>query len=66
MTHKLIQQLRNERSAQKISQGDLAGMAGTFQNHLCRLEKGIHSPTLDVLDTWANALGYELALVKKQ
>lgn len=66
MTHRIVNQLRIERAERGLSQMALAQDMGSFQNHVSRVERGGHSPTLDFLDQWACALGYELTLVKKQ
>lgn len=66
MRHKIVQQLRRERRAAEMTQDSLSLTLGKSLHHICDLESGKHSPRLELIDAWANALGYELALVKKQ
>jgi transcriptional regulator with XRE-family HTH domain len=65
MTHPIIEDLRRERVAGGLSQDGLASSFGTAQNLLSRYEMGKTSPTLESLSRWAQALNYEIRLVKK-
>lgn len=62
-THPLLLELDAARVAQGVSQQELAEVCGRGQNHINRLLCGVHSPTLDVLEIVARALGQKIVLV---
>jgi predicted transcriptional regulator len=62
----IIKQLRKIRRDREIAQQALAETAGLAQNHISYMESGRVKPTLNTLNQWANALGYELALRVKE
>jgi hypothetical protein len=64
-THAIARQLRNERVRQRIPQKVVAYQTGICATHLGKLETGVGTPTFARLLRWADALGYELKLVKK-
>jgi DNA-binding XRE family transcriptional regulator len=64
-TPRLFTELRNARIRNKISRKTVAFNAGIHPAHLGMLETGQHSPSLATTIAWANALGYELVVVKK-
>ena len=64
--HELVDELVRIRKAENISQSRLAELTGSKQQAISRTEKKEHSPSLKLFCTLANALGYELRLVKKQ
>lgn len=41
-----------------VSQAELAWRMGTAQTHVSELESGYHIPSVDILERYANALGY--------
>src|ERR1039458_6083997 len=52
--------LRELREAKGLSQRDVEDRAGLFRCHVSRIENGHVSPTLPVLERWAEALDVEL------
>jgi transcriptional regulator with XRE-family HTH domain len=63
--HPIVKELRRIRIDNKRSQMSLAGDLDIGQNVLSFREMGRVSPTLNTLSDWANALGYEIALMPK-
>lgn len=55
----------DERSAQGLTVDDLANDANVTTAGLRKIEKGEVTPTLKTVNKLLNALGYELAIVKK-
>lgn len=55
-TMKLADKIKKIRKEKKISQAELAEIAGINPNHLSRLETDKFSPTIPVLKKMANAL----------
>jgi transcriptional regulator with XRE-family HTH domain len=66
LSHKIVQQLRRERRLLELSQDVIAAKTGYDRAQVSQYERGIHSPKIEMISDWANALGFELALVKKQ
>ncbi|WP_043512363.1 helix-turn-helix domain-containing protein [Actinoplanes sp. SE50/110] len=62
----IIAQLRDRRNQRGLKPYVLAGLAGLSQQYVYRTEAGLHSPRLDTLRAWADALGYDLALVCRE
>lgn len=62
----LIDELVNARKEQNMSQSQLAKLTGNKQQAISRMENKEHSPSLKSFSSIANALGYELQLVKKE
>lgn len=60
----LIAQLRRVRMEKGIVQAVLAEHIGVHRSRLVAWECGNNAPTLFLLQAWANALGYKLALVE--
>ena len=61
---KLIEELVRIRKEQNISQSRLAELTGSKQQAISRTENREHSPSLKLFYCMANALGYDLQLVK--
>ena len=61
--HQVIDVLRNARAAQRITQEELAVRMGYGKNTLHNTEKGKVMPTLQFVDDYATALGYQLVLL---
>lgn len=61
-----IKQLVITRLDQKMSQTVLAQKASTPQSALARIEAGKGNPTLKTLAKLADAMGYQLTLLRKQ
>ena len=61
----LIAQIKKERKRQGITQAELAAMLGLPQPSIARIETGVISPTLGMLERICDALGLEM-LVQKQ
>lgn len=57
--------IKNRRNALRITQPDLAEMAGISINTLYKIEKGKANPTVKVLAKLTDVLGLELKLVVK-
>lgn len=62
----IVKQLRKIRRDKELDQQEVAAIAGLYQNHISQLETGRRVPTLQTLNLWANALGYELTLRPKE
>jgi transcriptional regulator with XRE-family HTH domain len=66
-THtQLITQLRDARTAQGLSQLDLAVLASTHQSTIGSAESGRRPAGLITLIRLADALGYDLALIPRE
>ncbi len=61
---KLIDELVHIRKGLNISQSQLAKLTGSKQQAISRTENKEHSPSLKLFYCMANALGYDLQLVK--
>ena len=64
MEKKLIDEIVSIRKEQNISQSQLAKLTGNKLQAISRIEKKEHSPSLKLFYSMANALGYDLKLVK--
>ena len=64
-SQELCAKLREFREEQKISQTELARMIDNKQQYIYQLEKGVHSPSISTFCAIAEALGYDVVLVKK-
>jgi len=64
--HALIDELVRIRKMENVSQSRLAEMTGSKQQAISRTEKKEHSPSLKMFCAFADALGYELRLIKKK
>lgn len=64
-SQELCAKLREFREEQKISQTELARMIDNKQQYIYQLEKGVHSPNISTFCAIADALGYDVVLVKK-
>lgn len=62
--HSLCESLRIERYRQRLSQRELATKIGTDHVVVHSWESGKQTPILTNFCAWANALGYNLELVK--
>ena len=62
---KLIEELVRIRKEQNVSQSQLAKITGSKQQAISRTENKEHSPSLKFFYCMANALGYDLQLVKR-
>ena len=61
---RLIEELVRIRKEQNVSQSQLAKLTGSKQQAISRTENKEHSPSLKLFYCMANALGYDLQLVK--
>lgn len=61
----LIHEITSLRKEQNISQNKLAELTGNKQQAISRIEKNEHSPSLKLFCNMANALGYDIKLVKQ-
>lgn len=62
----LGEQIRNRRKVLRITQPDLAELAGISVNTLYKIERGQANPTVQILTKIADILGLELKLEVKQ
>ena len=60
----MVEELVRIRKEQNISQSRLAELTGSKQQAISRTENREHSPSLKLFYCMANALGYDLQLVK--
>jgi transcriptional regulator with XRE-family HTH domain len=58
--------VKQRRKALKITQPDLAELAGISVNTLYKLERGGGNPTLELLEKITNILGLEIKLETKK
>lgn len=58
-------EIRDRRKELKITQPELAELAGVNVNTVVRLERGVTNPTLDVLVRIGEALGMEVIMQVK-
>lgn len=63
--YRLIGEMVSLRKAEKMTQKDLAKLAGSKQQVISRIEKKESSPSLKNFCNLLNALGYELQIVKR-
>ena len=65
-THfRLGRQLAEARRAKKLSQAQVASLAGVDQADVSDIERGAANPTLNRLEAVATAIGMEIAFVKR-
>lgn len=57
--------IRQLRTAQNLTQQQLADMAGVTKPNICNIERGAYSVGLDILNKIATALGAEIQLVSQ-
>lgn len=62
----LGEQIKERRKVLRITQPDLAEMAGVSVNTLYKVERGQANPTVEILNKIAAILGMELKLEIKQ
>lgn len=65
-TSEIGAQIRERRNVLRITQPDLAEMAGISINTLYKIERGQTNPTVEILIKVADVLGMELKLEVKQ
>lgn len=58
-----IAALKATRLAQKRTVRDVARAAGLHENTIRNAERGTSSPTVDVVEAWAAALGLRVVLI---
>ena len=62
----LIEKLVQERKAKNITQKELAERTGIDQANISKIETGLRSPTLNVLEKLANGLNMNVKLESKE
>lgn len=62
----IIEQARKIRMDSGITQQDVAERMGIAQTAVSRLEIGAHSPSLDMVERYAEAVGCRLKIEKKE
>ncbi|MDD4144895.1 MAG: helix-turn-helix transcriptional regulator [Prolixibacteraceae bacterium] len=60
------EQIKERRKALRVSQPDLAEMAGISINTLYKIERGQANPTVQILNKIAEILGMEVKIEVKQ
>ena len=63
---KIIEQARKIRMESGITQQDVAERMGIAQTAVSRLEIGAHSPSLDMVERYAEAVGCRLKIEEKE
>lgn len=61
----IIEKLKRVRVANGITQHDVAERMGIVQAAVSRIESGTHSPSVDMLEKYADAVGCRLEIVIK-
>lgn len=64
--HPRVLELTKERKLQKVSQQEIANVIGVSKSIISRLESGKSIPNYNFIEQYANKLGYEIRLLKKQ
>ena len=62
----IVNRLRKARVKAGITQQDVAERMGIAQTAVSRLEIGAHSPSLDMVERYAEALGCRLKIEEKE
>jgi len=65
-TQPIAEKIRELRKRHRLSQGELAAIAGVSLPTVSRLERGKETIRLDVLVKMLNALGYDLEIKAKE
>ena len=60
--HPVFRRLTEARLAWKLSRAKVAAKMGCSPKTLQKIETGLISPSLSLLISWADALGYEITL----
>ena len=61
-TRELGNFITKRRKALRVNQKELASLCGVSEHALCNLERGVGNPTLNLINSVADALGLELRL----
>lgn len=64
--YKLIGEMVSLRKQERITQTQLAALTGNKQQVISRIERRESIPTIKLFNQMLDALGYELAIVKKR
>jgi putative transcriptional regulator len=62
----VIDKLRNERRAKRLSQQQIADAVGIARQAYVRIESGKHSTSIDMIERIADALDCEIQIINKQ
>lgn len=60
--YEIVEQLKNARQAQNVTQEVLAERVGTKKSNISRFESGRYNPSLDFLIRVADSLGKQLQI----
>ncbi len=63
--HEVVQQLKDARKSQHITQEVLAERVGTKKSNISRFESGTYNPSLDFLIKVAGSLGKQIQIKVK-
>lgn len=65
LVHDIGKTIQQRRKSLRITQPDLAQLAGVSTNTLYKIERGLANPTLDVIEKIVAVLGMEIRLEVK-
>ena len=63
MHDQIVEKLRIERHTQRFTLKELSEKSGVSKKHICSIENGKTSPSLEILQKLADALGVEIGIV---
>ena len=66
MRHPIIETLRRERRLREMSQDAVSAAIDYSQHRVSVYEAGRNFPRLDILEKWADTLGYEIVIQPKK
>jgi len=58
----IVSRLRDERVSRGITQSEVAERMGTVQQSIARMESGMHSPSVEMVTRYADAIGCHLTI----
>lgn len=62
----IMQATIDARKRKKMTQKELSEKSGLTQSAIARVEKGLHSPTLQTMIKYLNAIDYKIKIVPKR
>lgn len=62
----IVEELHTARKRSGLTQKTITERMGTTQSALSELERGVTTPRLPTLRRWAEALGYDVSLTKRE
>ena len=61
----IIEKIKKKRNELGLTQLDVAKKMGVPQTAISRLERQVHSPSLEILERYADAVGCKIDIVSK-